>query len=582
MKLNKIENLVLALEAEADSEFGNQARYKAIDLNGATIQELSAVEWKRKALALASKLSDVASPGDRVLLPTLGGLDFHIAFLGCAYAGLVAVPVPNPSMGTGQTKATGRIAERIKSICRDCAPKAVVMDGNNLHLFKDYDVVAVDVCQSESRSAWEPPGLAFDSETVLLIQYTSGSTSEPRGTVITHANWLINRRDASERGDIGRDTTIVTWLPLFHDMGIGNGLVLPLVCGASLSIMEPRVFVRSPLTWLKEIEKYSDVFNAAPDFAFHMCVDRTTEEQRSRLDLTGWRTAVNGSEPVRVETIDRFVKAFECSGLRRETMRPGYGLAECTLGVTMAAAQTPVIFRSFDRASLAKGKAIPIETESNGVKLVGCGTACGEINLAIVDPDSSLELAPNEVGEIWVDSPSNSSGYWSGVAHKDESPFGAVPIGRNSNRKFVRTGDLGFVDEEGELFITGRRKDVLIIGGENFFPQDAESAARSSHPAFTGRACSAWTTDFDSARSTLVVVMETTERDAEVLKEATRAVGISVGAIIPTKVVTIAVPLYSIPRTTSGKIRRRDCAKQVSSGELEILSSWGETNATYV
>lgn len=566
------ENLTVALIADATGPDAERVKLTALGSAGEVLDTLTPRAWDARARAVAHALLQIAEPGDRVVVPVLGGLDFHIGFMGCLYAGMIAVPVPNPWMrATG--KAGARTHERLASICKDCEPRAVLVNDktpeNGLSALAG--IQRVSVSKVSSAPDFQVPSLALAPDAIALIQYTSGSTAEPKGTIITHANWVLNRRDTRDRAEVGPDTTVVTWLPLFHDMGIGNGLVLPLISGARLAIMEPNTFVRSPLVWLRAIAERGDVFNSAPDFAFHMCVDRTTEAERRALDLSGWRTVVNGSEPVRIETIDRFTQAFAVSGLRRETMRPAYGLAECTLGVTMGEAQSPVVVRTYRREVLAAGRAEPCMPSGASVALIGCGTPSAQVMVLIVDPTTRRALPERRVGEIWVRSPCNARGYWNRSA-ETTTTFHARLAEVDDRRPFLRTGDLGFLDD-GELFITGRIKDVLILGGQNYYPQDAEAVARRAHPAFENQVCAAWALD-DAARESLAVVVETDERDGEVLAEATRSAAIAVAGMVPFPVVAVAVPRYQVPRTTSGKIRRRECAKQLLEGLIPVLHRW--------
>jgi nonribosomal peptide synthetase protein BlmVI len=565
-------NLAEALLCDVRGSKADRVRLTALGTDGTTLCTLTPREWHLKASALAYALQKVARPGDRVVVPVMSALDFHVAFMGCLYAGLIAVPVPNPPAASGREQAKGRTTERLKAICRDCEPRAWIL--RNAEAEKhvpDLDgVQRILVSQPEAPADWSPPELALKPDTVALIQYTSGSTASPRGVVITHENWVLNRRDTRDRAGVGEATTIVLWLPLFHDMGLGNGLVLPLISGASLVIMEPATFVRNPLIWLRAIAACDDVFNSAPDFAFHLCVDRTSEEERRALDLSRWRTVVNGSEPVRPETIDRFTHAFAVSGFKRETMRPAYGLAECTLGVTMGDAQSPVVVRSYDRAALAEGRAEPCAETPESIQLVACGSPSAQVAVHVVEPDTGRNLPERCIGEVWVHSPCNALGYF-GRSQETDQTFGAT-LREFPGKKFLRTGDLGFIDDN-ELFITGRIKDVLIVRGQNYYPQDAESVAKMAHAAFANQVCAAWPLQ-DDLGGAIAVVLETDERDERVLTQATRSAAVAVAQVVPSPVVAVAVPRWHVPRTTSGKIRRRECARQVAGGLIPVLQRW--------
>ncbi len=570
------ETLVGLLAALAKGPHAFATRVTALDADGAVVDTLSWAAWDRKARTLAARLLAVGSEGSRVLVPAMSKLDFHVGFMGCLYAGMVAVPVPQPRSASAGAARGGaqRSNGRLDGICLDSDPCAVLVSGNpddRLIGLEHLPHVSLMGGGSDEQAPWDLPARALDPNVTALLQYTSGSTSEPRGVVISQGNWVVNRRTTCERIQVTADTTMVLWLPLFHDMGLGNSLVMPIVAGASLVTMEPTTFVREPMVWLRALSHKADVFSSAPDFAFHLCVDRTTPEERATLNLGGCRTVINGSEPVRVETIDRFASAFAPAGFRREAMRPGYGLAESTLGVTLGVALSPVVAQTYDRETLAGGRALRTAAGAQAIELVGCGSLLGGIDAMAVDPVTCVALPDGGVGEIWVDSPTNAAGYWG----REAGPDGVFLAHRSDDAAagpYLRTGDLGFFDE-GELFITGRLKDVLIIGGKNYFPQDAESAVKESHPAFSAQVCAAWTYS-EERGSPLVVVVETDEHSAEVLATATRTAGIAVAQIVPAPVVIVAVTKGQIPRTTSGKTQRRECARLVGLQQIKELATW--------
>ncbi|MFJ2741494.1 fatty acyl-AMP ligase [Streptomyces sp. NPDC087440] len=548
----------------------------ALDASGEVIEALNPVELDLRARALAAVLRETGSAGDRVIVPALPGLDFHIGFLGCLYAGMIAVPVP--AFRTAARAGTTTRAERLESICGDCAPLAVLVSTAQDAEEADADLLPgvrwVSVRQDDPApdAAPLPDAAALDPAATALLQYTSGSTGDPRGVIVGHGNLVANQAAMRDRCEVEPTTTIVSWLPFFHDMGLCTAVVLPLVSDARTVTMEPATFVRDPKVWLRAIAAEDDVFTAAPDFAYDMCVNRVSEEARAALDLSTWRVAVNGSEPVRAATQQRFAEAFRVSLFREETFSPGFGLAECTLAVSLSPSLVPTVVGRYERDALAEGKAVLTTVAGEAVELVGCGTAVNDVTIAVVDPQTHHVLADRVVGEIWVDSPGNCGGYW-GREQESAETFAAQVAGDEgaAGRTYVRTGDLGFVDG-GELFVTGRIKDVLIIGGENYFPQDAEAVALDSHPAFAQQRAAAWPLGEDDRG--VAVVLETIVRDADELAAAVRAAGIAVAKVLPAAVSVYAVPRNKIPRTTSGKIRRRSCAEQVKNGELVPLAQW--------
>lgn len=565
-----------ALLAAAAGEEADRTQLTALGADGAVVATLSAREWDIRARVLANELQTCASAGDRVIVPAFAGLDFHVAFMACLYAGMVAVPVPPIPTRRASGRSSDRGADRLQSIIADCAPRAMLVndeDAAATYLHQELPGLhCLNVETDETGSpSWEPHELALTPEATALIQYTSGSTADPKGVVISNHNLTVNRGDARDRARVTPDTTIALWLPLFHDMGLGSSVVLPLVSGAQVVQLEPTTFIRGPLLWLEAISDATDVYSSAPDFAFHMCVDRIPIEDRARLDLSGWRVCVNGSEPVRPSTLERFAEAFASCGFRLEAMRPSYGLAECTLVVTMGEPLSNIVVRPFSRRALAKGTAEPTASADDRLDLVGCGHPTKHVAVRIVDADEHRELPQGAVGEIWVDSVSNGCGYW---CKPDESAvtFGATVADDPTATRHVRTGDLGFV-HKGELFITGRLKDTIIIRGENFYPQDAESAAKAAHPLFAAEVCAAWQID-TAGQAAVGVALETRETDLSRLNEALRAAAVAVGRIIPGHVTATAVGRYTIPRTTSGKVRRRECGAALASGRLAPIAEW--------
>ncbi|MFB6663913.1 fatty acyl-AMP ligase [Streptomyces parvus] len=575
--------LVEALLERASGPGGSAPMFTALGAGGEVIARLTPVELLGRVRAVAAALGGAGRPGDRVIVPALPGLDFHVGFLGCLYAGMIAVPVP--AVRAAVRRSTTTRAERLESICRDCEPVAVLVStGAEAEAARSapdlppavawiaVDRPAVAGGPGPGADAPAPAPAALDPTATALLQYTSGSTGDPRGVVVGHGNLVANQRAMRDRCDIDAGTTVVSWLPFFHDMGLCTGVVLPLVSGATAVTMEPATFVRDPRVWLRAIEAEDDVFAAAPDFAYDLCVQRVREEERARFDLSTWRVAANGSEPVRATTLRRFAEAFRPALFRAEVMTPGYGLAECTLIVTMGRPlyETPVV--PYERDALAEGKAVPAASPETGVELVGCGRTVADTRLRIVDPQTRRPMADRVVGEIWVDAPGNCGGYWGREKDSDEV-FGARLEGDGSEAagRYVRTGDLGFIDE-GELFVTGRLKDVLIIAGENYFPQDVEAVAVAAHSAFAHQRAAAWPMDEDDRG--VAVIVETAERDPAVLGAAVRAAGIAVARALPAPVSVYAVARNKVPRTTSGKIRRRACAQQVGRGALPLLAQW--------
>ncbi|MEU9194326.1 fatty acyl-AMP ligase [Streptomyces hundungensis] len=567
--------LVEALLLRSSGPDAARPVFTALDAEGRRLERLSAVELLGRVRATAAALAAVGAAGDRVVVPALPGTDFAVAFLACLYAGRIAVPVPPPRPATRRRTTDG--ADRLGAIRRDCAPVAslVASAADALGGEEGAGLTWIPVARAPSAPDLLPDPAALDPRAVALLQYTSGSTSRPRGVVVSHSNLMANQLAARDCCDVDSGTTVVSWLPFFHDMGLCTGVVLPLVSGAAAVTMEPATFVRDPLVWLRAIEAEEDVFAVAPDFAYELCVRRIGPAARRRVDLSTWRVAVNGSEPVRAQTLRAFADAFRPSFFRPEVFSPGYGLAECTLGVTLGRPLYEAPVRRYDRDALARGAAVPAVSPDTAVELVGCGPPLPGVRIKVVDPATRRVLPDGAVGEIWVDSPGNGRGYWGRDAESART-FGARPAGPAGGGPYVRTGDLGCLDG-GELFVTGRLKDVLVVAGENYFPQDVEAVAGAAHEAFAHQRAAAWPLEEEGPG--VAVVVETAERDPEVLARAVRAAGLAVARVLPAPVSVFAVARHQVPRTTSGKTRRRDCADDLRAGRLPLLAQWSSRPA---
>ncbi|MEA2691749.1 MAG: hypothetical protein QOJ16_1136, partial [Acidobacteriota bacterium] len=427
-------------------------------------ERLSAAALDARARAIAARLAETAAAGDRALLLFPPGLDFIAAFFGCLYAGVIAVPAYPPRPGRG--------GERLAAIAGSCRPAAVLTTAELLGRLRAGATdaaglaaarwLAVDAVATEAGELWRDPGVG--PETAAFLQYTSGSTAEPKGVVVTHGNLLHNERMIQEGFGQSAASVIVGWLPLHHDMGLIGNVLQPLYCGARCILMSPLAFLQRPEVWLRAISRYRATTSGGPNFAYELCLRKVGEAARAELDLASWSVAYNGAEPVRAETLERFAAAFAPAGFRRAAFYPCYGLAEATLYVTGGEVGTAPPIRAFD-----------------GRPLVGCGTARLGQSVRIVDPESRRPAAPGEIGEIWVAGPSVAQGYW-GLPEASAAVFGAHIAGEDPALPFLRTGDLGFLDA-GELFVTGRLKELIILRGRNHYPQDIEITALASHGA---------------------------------------------------------------------------------------------------
>lgn len=555
--------------------------FTALDRDGRPATTLTAAQYDTAARMLAGHLSTLAAPGERVLVPAMTGLQFQIAFLACLYAGLIAVPLPPAAAVRRRDGHRGNRYARLIAICRDTEPALAVVPTDRVdrmaEVWADEEALrTVTVVGTDPGTDVVPVAgpMPVDPQSVAFLQYTSGSTSAPRGVLITHRALLANMNMMRVRGGCTGRTTFVSWLPVYHDMGLSLGLLLPLYCGARAVVMEPDTFVVRPERWLRALSGVPDVMSAAPDSAYRWCLRRVPEDAREGLDLSGWRVGLNGAEPVRAETLRDFHRAFAPYGLREQTLAPAYGLAESTVFVTGGSGTVTATIRRYDRDELGRGRAVPAPDSAAGVELVSCGLPGQDVEVLVVDPDTARRLPAGTVGEIWIRSPSNGAGYW---RRPDDSrhTFGAVPAGGPDRECWLRTGDLGFLDG-GELYVTGRQKDMLIVHGANYYPQDFEWLAGQAHPLLAAELAIAC----PGADDDRVTVAVECDRRADDLAAVATAALRAITAELPVATEVVLVPRGQLPRTTSGKAQRQECARRLADGTVRVLAQAPERTGT--
>ncbi|MGV9362186.1 fatty acyl-AMP ligase [Amycolatopsis sp. NPDC003731] len=497
------------------------------------------------------------APGDRVAVLCPQGPDYVVGFLAAIAAGAIAVPLFDPDL-------PGH-AGRLAAVLADCVPSAVVTTATaraGVEAFVGNDVTVVAVDRPEPARTRPVPAAA--SGDVAYLQYTSGSTRSPAGVVLTHANVLANVTQAV-RG-LGLDpaaATTVSWLPLFHDMGLVLGLITPLALGLRSVLMDPLAFIERPVRWLELLGDHAGSWSAAPNFAFHYCASRIRDTDRARLRLGRVTAIVNGAEPINPDVLDRFHTAFAAAGYRPEMTRPAYGLAEATVFVTTGPAAAPRV-TTFDRDALATGAARPA---ADGVRLVACGTPAGQL-VALVDPDNAVVLPDGSVGEIWVHGPNVGDGYWQKPLESTET-FGARLAGGLPEGPWLRTGDLG-VRHDGELYIAGRIKDLIIVDGRNHYPQDVEATAASTDPGIRPGSVAAFAVAGTDTEA--VVVVAEHRGHADLAEPAERALAAAIRRLVSDAHGlalrdVLLVPPGRVPRTSSGKIARAACRDRYLAGD---------------
>ncbi len=540
-------------------------------------------ELDRRARAIAAVLQGDNVPGDRALLLFPPGLDFISAFFGCLYAGVVAVPAypPRPNQGLAKLRSIALDARPAVALTT-AAIAGKVMDWvgeePGLAALRWLPVDQLDAAALARAEVWRDPGVGAD--TLAFLQYTSGSTGDPKGVMVSHGNLLHNESAIRQGFRQTGDSVIVGWLPLYHDMGLIGNVLQPLYVGGRCMLMSSSAFLQKPLRWLEAISRYRGTTSGGPNFAYELCLRKITAEQRATLRLDSWTVAYNGAEPVREETMVRFAEAFAACGFRREAFYPCYGLAEGTLFVTGGAAGTWPSTTAVEPTALERGRVEPAEEGSGSRRLVSNGSPWQEQQVAIVDPETLRRCPLDQVGEIWVSGASVAQGYWE-RSEVTEQVFRARIAGEEDGTTWLRTGDLGFL-YDGELFVTGRLKDLIIIRGRNHYPQDLELTVERSHPALRAGCGAAFAVEVDGEER-LVVVQEVERRSrvaADCLEEMASAVRQAVAAEHDLHVHEIVlVPYGGIPKTSSGKIQRQACRRGWMSGDLGDLPVVGRRAA---
>ncbi len=521
-----------------------------------------------QARAVAARLQGLGAAGSFVPLLYPPGLDFLRGFFGCLYAGARAVPLPVPRHAR-YVEQLARIAVDVAARCvlSTEAVRAKLADAASPEEGEPLIWIAGEESDPELADAWREPASAEDD--IAYLQYTSGSTSDRRGVVITHRNVVANLL-AIDRGFRHEpDSVVVSWLPHFHDLGLVAGLLDPLFHGCHAVLLSPTSFVRQPVRWLEAISRYAGTHASSPNFGYDHCVRKVSDAHLEDLDLSSWRVALNGAEPVRSATLEAFAERFAKAGFEASAFYPAYGLAEATLVVTGGLPDAPVRVMHLGRAALERDEVRAPDGVQDAVPLVGCGQALEATEVLIVDPEARADVGAGRVGEIWVSGPGVSSGYWADEPATRET---FVPGPDGFPGTFLRTGDLGFLDD-GELFITGRRKDVVIIRGSNHYPQDIEWTIEQADPAFRAGCGSAFSVEIDGEER-LVVAFEL-ERgslrsaDAAALVTAARRAVAEAHDVHLHELVLLRTG--SVPRTSSGKIQRGRCRRLFLEGGLKVV-----------
>ena len=570
MQLNSLVDVLLHRAAE---QAGDPAYVFLPDRGGGRVS-FTFAELYERASAVALSLAERGRKGDRAALLLPPGLDFIVAFFGCLLARVIAVPMMIPRRDSSRDASAAILA--------DCAPRFAMtrrdlIEGARPDLAErirsaEIEWLFVDDLGGGSGAAGRPLSRPAPDD-IAFLQYTSGSTSAPKGVIVSHANLIENLEMIRIAFGNTCRSTYVSWVPLYHDMGLILNALQSLYVGAPSVLMPPVSFMQRPLGWLRAIHEYRAEVAGAPNFAFDLCVRRHRADQLQGIDLSCWKVAFNGAEPVRADTIDRFARTFAPYGFAAASLQPAYGMAEATLLISTGRRGGGPVTRTLSRDALQRRCVVSPAHCGDAQTLVGCGRQLTGERIAIVDPEERVRLEPDSIGEIWVAGPNVAKGYWRN-REAAISTFQARIEGADEEGCWLRTGDLGFLDKDGELYITGRIKDLIIIRGINHYPQDIENTVQECHPALRPH-CGAAFRVLDQNEEEQLVVVQEIERshrqhaDIGQILAAIREAVTREHDISPREIVLIRPG--TLPQTTSGKIQRNLARQMFLAGSLPTV-----------
>lgn len=532
----------------------------------------------QQARAIATEIRRHVPPGANVLVvyPYTAGLEFIAAFFGCLYAGVVAVTDNPPRSSQGLDKLQKRIELSQAKIALTTQPLLSHIQGLLKKVpelapkFQQLPWITTDTLNLNLGESWFPPDI--NPETLAFLQYTSGSTGTPKGVMVTHHNVLHNSEMIYQAFEHSQNSQGLIWLPLFHDMGLIGGVIQPLYGAFPVTLMSPVALVQKPMNWLKAISRYQATTSGGPNFAYDLLWRQATPGEIKKLDLSSWEVAFSGAEPIRAETLDNFAKTFAPCGFRREAFYPCYGMAETTLFISGGRKADVPVIRYIDRTALEENKVMAVASDHPSAKaVVGCGYGWLGDEIVIANPDTLTPCHEEEVGEIWLRGAGIGLGYWNNPEESDRT-FQAK-LGNDG--PFLRTGDLGFL-QNGELFITGRIKEIMILWGRNHYPQHIEQTVESCHPMLRPGCGAAFSVEIEGEER-LIIAHEVQRQFLRKLNPE-EIIGAIRQAIADRHLADVfAVVLLktgSLPKTTSGKVQRQGCRRQFLAGTLEIVGQW--------
>jgi acyl carrier protein len=541
-------------------------------VNGETAQEpVTFASLQRSARAVADALLQADATGKRALLLYQPGLEFVTGFLGCLYAGVIAIPVYAPKTNRNQLRLTGIIHDSGATFALSTRHELQRWTDNNLDAENLASLcwIATDGLTADGGHKELP---AIGPDNIALLQYSSGSTGAPKGVMVSHGNLVHNLEYSRRVYKYEEGCVSLSWLPIFHDMGLVLGLLQPLYAGITCVLMPPAAFTQKPLRWLQAITAYKATHSSAPNFAFDLCCRRITPEEREALDLSSWQMIVNGAEPVRKATLDEFSRMFESAGFKPQVFCPAYGLAEATLIVTGEPMDRDPTAIDVSAAQLEQHRAVAPSNDEATYTIVACGPTGTDMDFKIVDPATGRALPDGEVGEIWASSPSVCKGYWNKPLETAQT-FRALIAG-STGPYYLRTGDLGFAID-GVLYVTGRMKDLIIVRGRNLYPQDIEFTTEKCAASLRSGFGAAFSITVQGVEQLVIayelerVAIRTTDRE-RIIDDVCRGILDEFEVRVHD---VVLLQTGSIPKTTSGKIQRAACRAAYVGGTLDVIAS---------
>nr|WP_255676094.1 non-ribosomal peptide synthetase/type I polyketide synthase [Pusillimonas sp. MFBS29] len=548
--------------------------YMLLDSQGNEQCRWTAPELAARTRAVAARIARATAPGEPVLLVFQAGPEFLAAFMACLWSGRLATPINPPRRN--------RLIERLEAVATDSGARVALTSSDLVSASQEWSQSSARLGALEWIATDDLPDdpdlhLAdIQPDDIAFLQYTSGSTALPKGVRVSHGNLVQDMARMQSAWALGPASTMVSWLPAFHDLGLIFGLLQPLYSGCASVQMAPNAFLQKPLLWLSALSRYRGTHTAAPSFAYDLCCRRIAPQDRAGLDLSSVVMTMNAAEPINPAVLEQFSTEFQAHGFRRAAFAPAYGLAESTLAVTACATGTEPVMRCFDVAALEQGRARIVEDDSGGSRMMpGSGRPLPDVPIAIVDPETFRRCPPDVVGEIWVGGPTIAQGYWR-RPEETAATFGAVIAGEDDAVGYLRTGDLGVLHEQ-ELFVTGRIKDLIILGGANFYPHDIERAAQDAHEALRRDNGAAFAIDDPEGGREQVVLVQELERSRRgdspdpIMQTVVQAVWQNLELPLSQLVL---VPPGSVLRTSSGKIQRLANKRAFLDGSLPVIAHW--------